>query len=165
VLSGDLGVATQIKNCEIYLDNSCNAFNDIDVRYFNGLGMTPVISPELSSNELEELKDKRFVVYAHGRIPLMSTKYRLGEIKLTDEKRYTFPIRSELDYKQILNSVPIGLYNETLNLKNKNIVEYLLDIEVNVAETIQAYKKILSGEKIKKLTGEHTLGHYKTPVA
>ncbi|MCX6695578.1 MAG: U32 family peptidase, partial [Candidatus Altiarchaeota archaeon] len=48
VLSGDLGVASELKDSVVHLDNSCNAFNDIDVGYFNSRSMIPVVSPELS---------------------------------------------------------------------------------------------------------------------
>jgi hypothetical protein len=95
----------------------------------------------------------------------MTTKYALNAEKLTDEKKYTFPVRSELDSKKILNSVPLGLYNEVLALRKNGIAEFLLNLDEDVAETVQAYRKILSGERSKKLTKEHTLGHYRRPVA
>jgi len=164
VLSGDPGVATQLKGCEVYLDTSCNTFNDIDVTLYNSMDMKPVVSPELSLQELKEFKDKRFAVYAHGRIPLMTTRYRLREETLKDEKGYMFPTRRELDCRQILNSVPHGLYNEVLTLKRIGIMEYLLDLEKNAGETVQTYRRILAGEKMRKLEGEHTLGHYRRGV-
>ncbi|VVB53623.1 Peptidase family U32 [uncultured archaeon] len=164
VLCGDLGVAVHIQNREVYGDISINAFNDLDVGFLNERGITPVISPELSLSELAGLSDKRFAVYAHGRLPLMTTKYLLNEEKLADEKGYVFPVRGELDYKQVLNSVPIGLYGEILKLKEAGIVRYLLDLENDISETVHAYRQIISGEKVKKHPGTYTLGHLKKGV-
>ena len=158
VLSGDLGVATQF-SCETYLDVSCNAFNDLDVAYYQDKNITPVISPELSFRELGAFKDKRFAVYAHGRLPLMTTKYPLKEKTLTDERGFAFPVRSELDYRQIINSIPLGLYNDVLTLKKHGIMEYFLDLTENVSETITAYRNILAG-RMMKLPKEHTRGNY-----
>jgi putative protease len=164
VLSGDLGVACNIKNSEVHLDISCNAFNDIDVEYYNSKGMTPVISTELSAKELNEFKDKRFAVYAHGRIPLMTTKYSLSEQNLKDEKNYVFPTRRESDYTQILNSVPYGLFEKTKELEKQGIRKFLLDLEENVGETIETYKKIFENQKTERPEG-YTLGHFKKGVA
>jgi hypothetical protein len=164
VLCGDLGVATQLKDCEVYLDISGNAFNDIDVAHYNELGLKPVISPELSFKEMKEFKDKRFAVYAHGRIPLMTTRYVLDESKLTDEKGYAFPVRSELDCKQILNSVPFGLYDEILKSRKEGIEEYLLDLQEDVHDIVVLYKDILAGKRHKK-PETHTLGHFERGVA
>jgi hypothetical protein len=164
VLSGDLGVASRIKGCRIYLDISCNAFNDVDVGYYNGLEMTPTISPELSLSELSEFKDKRFAVYAHGRVPLMTTKYRLADGELEDELGYAFPVRCEMDYKQVLNSVPLGLYEEISRLREIGIVEYLLDLEGDVSGMLRNYAGILAGRRAKKPPG-YTLGHFKKGVA
>lgn len=163
VFCGDAGVASQLKGAEVYLDTSGNAFNDLDVAYYNSRGLIPVISPELSFTELDEFRDKRFAVYAHGRIPLMTTKYVLDCDTLTDEMNYTFPVRSESDYRQVLNSVPLGLYGSTLRLMKTGITHFLLDLENNVSETVSTYKKILNGGKIKKPEG-YTLGNYREGV-
>jgi collagenase-like PrtC family protease len=163
VLSGDLGVASRIAGCETYVDISCNAFNDIDVGFFNGRGMVPVISPELTFSELGRFSDKRFAVYCHGRIPLMSTKYALKDGRLRDDAGYTFPVSCELDQRRLLNSVPYGLYGEVIRLRDEGIVYYLLDLDDAPAETVSEYLRILAGSKIKKPSG-YTLGHFKTGV-
>ncbi|MFH1056028.1 MAG: hypothetical protein V1744_08055, partial [Candidatus Altiarchaeota archaeon] len=163
VLSGDLGVASQIRCREVRLDVSCNAFNDLDVSYYNRFGLIPIVSPELTFDEMGSFKDKRFTVYAHGRMPLMTTKYGLREGKLTDEEGYTFPIRQEAGHKQILNSVPLGMFSEILKLRDVGLVEYLLDLEENAAETVRTYRAILAGEDIKKPQG-YTLGRYMSGV-
>ena len=163
VLCGDLGVASQIKGCEVRADISANVFNDFDVSFYNSLGIIPVVSPELTLTEMTSSKDKRFSVYAHGRIPLMSTKYALKADSLTDEMGYTFPVRAEADNRQVLNSVPYGLYDEILGLRDSGIVEYLLDLDGDAAGTVSQYKRILAGEHIKKPQG-YTIGHFREGV-
>ena len=164
VLSGDPGVAVNIKGREVYLDISGNVYNDLDVGFCNGRGVIPLVSPELSFGQLAGFSDKRFAVYAHGRIPLMSTKYRLDSDALRDEKGYVFPVRAEGDFRQVLNSVPLGLYEHVLKLKERGILHYFLDLEENVPETVSAYRRILSGESIKKSKGKYTLGNYRSGV-
>ncbi|MBN2014141.1 MAG: U32 family peptidase [Candidatus Altiarchaeota archaeon] len=164
VLSGDLGVASSLKGYEVYLNVSGNVFNEIDVRFWNDRGVIPVISPELSLRELKEFKDKRFGVYVHGRVPLMTSKYQLREESLQDELGYVFPVRAEADYKQVVNSVPLELYGGVLKLADSGIVQYLLDLEERVGETVLAYQRILSGEEFRRPRKEYTLGHFRKGV-
>jgi collagenase-like PrtC family protease len=159
LLCGDLGVASSIHADEVYLDVSCNAFNDYDVAYYNSLGLTPIISPELSIENLKGFRDKRFAVYAHGRIPLMTTKYRLDARKLRDERGYVFPVRGEGECKQVLNSVPLGFFHKVLTLRDCGVTAFLLDAGEDAAETVSTYRRILAGERVKKPTG-YTLGNY-----
>lgn len=163
VLCGDLGVATKLEGREVYLDISCNAFNDIDIAYINGLDLTPVISPELSLKEIKAMRDKRFGVYAHGRLPLMTTRFSLNEGGLVDKMSYFFPVRAELDYKQVLNSVELGLFDGIQGLLESGVGEFLLDVSGSVGDVIRTYRSILSGEKIKKPAG-YTLGNYRRGV-
>ncbi len=164
VLCGDPGVAVGIRGAEVYLDISGNVFNDISVGFYNRRGVVPVISPELSFSEIAGFTDKRFAAYVHGRLPLMSTKYCLRENKLEDLKGYVFCVRSEGEYRQVLNSIPLGLFNQIAKLKDAGVNHYLLDLEKDAAETIKTYRRILSGEMIKKPTGEYTLGNYREGV-
>ncbi|MFH0859858.1 MAG: U32 family peptidase [Candidatus Altiarchaeota archaeon] len=164
ILCGDPGVATQFPDAEVYADTSANVFNDIDVSHYNRSGIVPIVSPELSLKELSEFSDKRFAVYAHGRLPLMTTRYALKASQLRDGLGYVFPVRCELDYKQILNSVPLGLYDGILKLKKSGITEFLLDLDTNISQTISTYKRILSGEQIKK-PRDYTTGNYAKGVA
>lgn len=163
VLCGDLGVASSLSGREVYLDVSCNAFNDVDVTYFNNRGMIPVISPELSLKEIADFKDKRFAVYAHGRIPLMTTRYALKENMLKDEAGYVFPVRNEHEHKQILNSIPLGLFDKILALRKNKVRKFLIDVTDGDTTIIQTYQQILKGEKTKK-PAEYTMGAYKKGV-
>ncbi len=164
VLCGDPGVAVHIKGRRVYLDMSGNVFNDLSVGFYNDRTVIPVISPELSFKELSQFSDKRFAAYVHGRLPLLSTRYSLSSEYLRDAKGYVFPVRGEGEYKQVLNSVPLGLFSSITKLKDAGINQYLLDLEKDVSETVKLYGKIISGENIKKFPGEYTLGNYREGV-
>lgn len=165
VFCGDAGIAAKISDkTEVYLDISGNAFNDLDVGFYNNKKITPIISPELSLDEIKDFRDKRFAVYAHGRIPLMSTKYVLREENLRDELGYVFPTRNEGDYKQILNSVPLALFGRVRELREAGIKQFLLDLDSDISSTVKLYKEILCGGRIQKPKGEYTLGNYRRGV-
>ncbi|MFH1404144.1 MAG: peptidase U32 family protein [Candidatus Altiarchaeota archaeon] len=163
VLCGDLGVASSLGAVDVVLDSSCNAFNDFDVGFFNRLGLTPMVSPELSISEIVSFKDKRFVVYAHGRLPLMTTKYLLDADSMKDEKGYVFPVRKESDYRQVLNSMPLGLFDWVKRLKDAKVGHYLLDLWGEDPSIVSTYRRILSGENVKK-PGNYTVGNYRDGV-
>jgi collagenase-like PrtC family protease len=164
VLVGDVGVASSLSGMEVYLDISGNVFNDRGVLFWADRKVIPIISPELSLRELQEFRDKRFAIYVHGRVPLMSSKYGLEEKNLRDDLGYVFPVRSELDYRQVLNSVPLSLSSEILKLRSCDIVHYLLDLEDAVAETVSDYWRILSGAAVKRKEKEYTFGHFRKGV-
>ncbi len=163
VLCGDLGVAANIRGKKVFADLSANAFNDVDVKRLNELGVTPVISPELSKDELTQFRDRRFVVYAHGRLPLMTTKYTIAEDTLRDEKGYVFPTRREHDQTQVLNSVRLGVYDMIHALMREGVLYYLVDADEEVYNTVATYRRIIEGEKIRKPKG-YTLGNYRDGV-
>jgi hypothetical protein len=163
VLCGDPGVAACAGGGEVFLDVSGNVFNDLDVSFYNGFGVIPVVSPELSIKELSSFRDKRFAVYAHGRVPLMTTKYRLAADSLRDELGYVFPIRAESDYRQVKNSVPLALFSEVRGLTRSGVKCFLLDLEEDVAETVGIYGRILGGGEVRRPRG-YTLGNYRKGV-
>jgi len=163
VLCGDVGVASRLPPVRTYLDVSCNAFNDFDVAYYNSFGLTPTISPELSLGDIASFRDRRFAVYAHGRIPLMTTKYRLDVSELADERGYVFPVRGEGECKQVVNSVPLGLFHKVLTLRESGVTTFLLDVGEDAAGTVSTYRRILAGERVKKPAG-YTLGNYEREV-
>jgi len=147
------------------LDISGNVFNDCAVGFYNRMGVVPVVSPELSFDELSGFSDKRFCVYAHGRVPLMSTKYALPVDRLVDEKGMCFRCAGRGNISRSSTVVPLGLYNHVLRLMDAGIMCFLLDLDCNVSETVSVYKKILSGEKaVEKPPGEYTLGNYRRGV-
>ncbi len=164
VLCADLGVASSLEGMSVHLDLSCNAFNDIDVGYYNSLGLEPLVSPELSFDEISSFKDRRFAFFAHGRLPLMSTKYVLNHECLKDEKGYVFPTRRELDYTQVLNSVPHGVFGGIGQLMKAGIRHYIIDLWGEPDDIVTVYKGLLSGGKAKRREG-YTMGNYKKGVS
>jgi len=170
VLLGDFGLIAQLSkpgSRTIYLDYSANIFNDLDMALIQKYGTVPVLSPELNRAELSALKNKNFAVLVHGRPVLMNTKYPLKEPSLRDERGFVFPVRTEFKYTQILNSLPIGLFNEIQKLCTAGINKFFFDLTDGNAETILwLYKNILDGQPAKKsLRRNHTRGHFNRGVA
>jgi len=159
VLTGDLGVYLLLKNkVNIYLDYSANAFNDYDLDFFQGA--VPIISPELCYDELKEFQNKNFAVLVHGRLVLMNTLYPDLPSKLRDEKNYSFPVRKEYNYFQILNSLELGLFEEILKLKEIGVKTFFLDLDNNVGNIVKIYHNLLSGKKVQVDKHGFTKGHW-----
>lgn len=161
VLIGDLGVYALLRNkgLDLYLDYSCNIFNDYDLEFFSAVA---VVSPELSFNDLKIFNDKSFAVFVHGRIVLMNTKYSNLPLTLKDEKGFVFNVRKEHDYYQILNCVELGLFNDVLKLDVKRL---FLDLDSDVEYLVKLYKGLLNGYKVKVNTQKYTKGHFERGVA
>ncbi len=164
ILIGDLGVYAKLKTKELtlYLDYSSNIFNDYDLLFFDKA--LPIISPELNFNELKELKQKNFAVLVQGRVVLMNTKYPNLPNSLKDEKNYTFPVRKEHTYYQILNSIELGLFEEINKLKAAGVNQLFLDLDQNVGPKVRWYKDILSGKKVEVNKKNYTKGHWERGV-
>jgi collagenase-like PrtC family protease len=170
VLLGDLGLISHLSkpgSRTVYLDYSANIFNDIDMRFIKKYGAVPVVSPELNRAELSTFKNKNFAVLVHGRSVLMNTKYPLKEASLKDERGFIFPVRREFKYTQILNSLPIGLFNEIHKLLDAGITKFFFDLTDGTAAKILAvYRGILRGKTAKKSVRRyHTHGHFNRGVA
>jgi len=150
----------------VYLDYSANVFNDIDVAFIKKYDPIPIASPELNLSELLEFKNKNFAVFVHGRPVLMTTKYPLRERLLKDEKGFVFPVRNEFNCTQILNSVPIGLFNDITKLCDIGINKFFFDLtDGNAERIIGLYKDILAGKPVKKSQRrKHTRGHFNRGV-
>jgi collagenase-like PrtC family protease len=169
ILLGDLGLITHLSkpgSRTVYLDYSANIFNDIDLAFIQRYGAVPVVSPELNRAELSAFKNKNFAVLVHGRPVLMNTKYQLKEGSLKDERGFVFPVREEFKYTQILNSLPIGLFNELSKLCDAGITKFFFDLsDGNAEKIIRLYKDILNGRPVKKsLRRKHTRGHFNRGV-
>jgi collagenase-like PrtC family protease len=165
ILLGNLGVLPrlpQLKPHALYLDYNANIFNDLDLDFVRSYGAVPVVSPELTFSELAAFKSKQFAVLVHGRPVLMTTKYPLPVTHLEDEKGFSFPVRREFTTTQILNSLPIGLFNEILKFCNVGITRFFFDLtDGNAAKIIGLYRDILSGKPVKKSARrKHTRGHF-----
>ncbi len=162
-LCADAGVACSISEGAVYLDLPGNAFNESAVSFWNERGITPTISPELSFNEMKEFSDMRFLVFSHGRLPLMTSKYFLECDELKDEKNYIFPVRKEHDSVQVLNSIPQSYFTVLPMLLKIGVRGFLIDVEDDAGSTVKAYLDALEG-KSASLPGEFTLGHFRTPA-
>ncbi|MGB7002337.1 MAG: peptidase U32 family protein [Halobacteriota archaeon] len=164
VLLGNCGLLSALSKPRIYLDYSANVFNDIDMAFVNGA--VPIISLELNCDELQEFKNKNFAVLVHGRPVLMTTKYPLKVRSLKDERGFVFPVRKEFNYTQILNSLPIGIFNDITMLRDSGIMKFFLDLTDGKAEKIiRMYRYILDGKPVKKsVLRKHTRGHFNRGV-
>ncbi|MBT5343050.1 U32 family peptidase [Candidatus Woesearchaeota archaeon] len=160
VLVGDLGVYAQLKKkkLNLYLDYSNNIFNNLDLEFFDHC--TPIISPELSFAELKEFSNKNFAVLAHGKVVMMNTKYSLLPTKLRDEKKYSFPVREEHNYYQILNSKELGLFELVGDLKKIGIKRFFLDLDNDVDYMAKFYHNFLKGKVLPINIRGYTKGHW-----
>ncbi len=172
ILLGNIGLISKLLQSEartVYLDYSANVFNDIDVAFIKKYGAIPIVSPELNLSELLEFKNKNFAVFVHGRPVLMTTKYPLKDSALKDEKGFAFPVRNEFNCTQILNSVPIGLFNDITKLCDScdiGINKFFFDLtDGNAERIIGLYKDVLNGKTVKKSQRrKHTRGHFNRGV-
>ncbi|MCK4397964.1 MAG: hypothetical protein KAV25_03115 [Methanophagales archaeon] len=164
VLLGNGGLLSALSKPKIYLDYSANVFNDIDMAFVKGA--VPIISLELNCDELQEFANKNFAVLVHGRPVLMTTKYPLKVRSLKDERGFAFPVRKEFNYTQILNSLPIGIFNDITMLRDSGIMKFFLDLTDGKAEKIiRLYRYILDGKPAKKsVLRKHTRGHFNRGV-
>jgi hypothetical protein len=150
----------------VYLDYSLNAFNDLDLLFFQRFKVVPIISPELSLHEITALKNKDIAVFCHGDIVLVNTKIDPGVETLVDEKGSVFPVRKENGYWQILNSRPFGLFNDVHRLLNAGFTQFYIDKQNESADSARLYRRILNGEAIgRKARRGYTSGHLYQPVA
>ncbi|MBN1454989.1 MAG: U32 family peptidase [Methanomicrobia archaeon] len=170
ILLGNLGLLPSLDRSgavrRIYLDYSANIFNDLDVAFVHRYGAVPVVSPELTLAELAAFRSKDFAVLVHGRPVLMTTKYPLPGERLEDERGFVFPVRREFTYTQILNSLPIGLFNDIQQLCEVGITKFFLDLtDGNVRRIVGLYQDVLAGKLVKKSTRrKHTHGHFSRGV-
>ena len=162
VLVGERGLLSELRKkgtpVDIHLDHSFNIFNDIDLGCYKGI---PIISPELSFNELSKFRSKRFIVMLHGPIVLMTTKEPLKAKTLTDESDRKFRTRNYGDMVQILNCSDMGLFNKAQDYLDIGVNMFYLDLAHDVGKTISIYRRILSRQPFNDKNKRHgyTTGH------
>lgn len=146
ILAGNLGVLAWNLNLPLHLDYNINTFNDIDINYLSKKSILPIISLELSHKELFNLKDKRFAVFVHGKISIMTLRHKLKEGIITDEKGGRF--KSELIHNGslITNEKELGLLSKSTPLIKAGISNFFIDTEINVSEVVKFYRNILDGK-------------------
>ncbi|MCX8126556.1 MAG: U32 family peptidase, partial [Dehalococcoidia bacterium] len=167
VLAGNLGFLAfrdQI-SCPVYLDYSLNAFNGLDLEFFRRFGVTPVLSPELSMKELEIFQSNDVVILCHGDVVVMNTKIEIGVGELVDERGYKFAVRRENGYWQVLNSRPMGLFNDIRKLTAMGFSQFLIDKAGEGPRWVHLYRSMLEHEvSDRRLRKGYTSGHFYRPV-
>ena len=146
---------------------SLNVFNDLSVSALHKKNVLPTISPELNAKQALNMKNKEFIYYAHGQIPVMHFKGSYSQRALTDEKNYTFPLRIVNGNTEMLYSRPIALFEKVKELMAGGVKWFLLDLTRDTTTIIKAYQNILHGVKqdISMLKKGTTIGNYAKGVA
>jgi collagenase-like PrtC family protease len=149
----------------VYLDYALNDFNDLDTAFFRRFEAVPVVSPELTMAELEQLRDKDVAVFIHGDPVLLNTLIPLKEGKLVGDQGLAFPVRKEAGYWQILNSRPLGLFNDVRKLGALGFRRFYIDRAGQGARWAEVYRRMLKEEvPDRRLRKGHTSGHFYRPV-
>ncbi|MBN1157467.1 U32 family peptidase [Candidatus Woesearchaeota archaeon] len=163
VLVGNRGLLKFLRNYEIHLDYSFNCFNDIDLNCYPGI---PIISPELNFKEIISLKNKRFIVMAHGDIVLMTAKEKIKAPELIDEEGRHFKVRKNDDFVEILNCKQLGLFNKLNDYARNGIKYFYIDLMKDVGKYVRIYRKIINKEKFddSKIRKGYTTGQFSRGV-
>jgi len=167
VLAGNLGFLAFRDRFAgpVYLDYSLNAFNDFDLEFFRRYQVTPVLSPELSLDELGSLRSHDAVILYHGDVVVMNTKIEIAATELVDERGYVFPVRREGGYRQVLNSRPLGLFNDIRKLTAMGFSQFLIDKAGEGPRWVKIYRQMLEREVPgRRLRRGYTSGHLYRPV-
>ena len=159
IITGNIAILNLNLKLPIHLDYNINCFNDLDIEYFSKKGTLPIISPELSINELNQFKNKNFITLIHGKIRLMTLRHKLEEGWVKDEREELFEIKKIHNGSEILNRRELGLLSQSSQLINQGIRNLLIDTDKNVGKITSIYRKILDGKKIndKKLKKKYIL--------
>jgi collagenase-like PrtC family protease len=162
ILIGNLGLLPSCAhlNIPLFLDYSLNTFNDIDVQFVKKYNAIPIISPEISLNEISQLQDKDVVLFCHGDIVLVNTLIDPGTRELVDEKNARFRVRKEDGYWQILNSAPFGIFDVIQRLPEQGITQFFIDWENKGVDAVRIYRKLLDhGTVNRRARKGYTSGH------
>ncbi|MDP2931783.1 MAG: U32 family peptidase [Chloroflexota bacterium] len=168
ILTGNAGFLPRRAefNVPVYLDYSLNAFNDLDLLFFGRYNVTPVLSPELTLQEMAGLQNKDVVVFCHGYVVLVNTLIELNDRKLVDRQGLSFPVRQEGSYWQVLNSRPFGLFNDIRKLQAAGFSQFLIDHPGKGAHFSRLYRDLLQQDiPDRRLRKGYTAGHLYRPVA
>jgi len=168
VLVSDKGLLNRLNNLKsrdeisseiiLHTDYTINCFNDIDLEYIKA---TPLISPELSFEEIKNLKNKNFIQFIHGDIVLMTSKEKINSPELVDESDRHFNVRKYPDYIEILNSKQLGLFNKIKEFIDIGIKYFYIDLSRDVGKFTRIYRDIINNKKFDdlKIRKGYTTGH------
>lgn len=166
LLVGNNGLLKFNLNLPVCLDYNSNCFNDFDVGYYEKNNAIPIVSPELSFNELKRFKNKNFAVLVHGKIRLMTLRHDLNDCVIKDERGGNFFVNKIFNGSEVINEKEIGLLSKSSQLVNAGINNFFIDTDKNVREIVIFYKKVLNNEKADdyKLKKDYVLGWSYRPV-
>lgn len=145
ILAGNLGILSLDLDLPIHLDYCLNVFNDIDIDSTKAL---PIISPELSINELRQLKNKNIIAFVHGKARLMTLRHRLKPGIIMDERKIPFMVNNIPNGTEIINQKEFGLLSKSCQLLGAGINKFYIDTEKDVGNMVKLYRNILDGKKI-----------------
>jgi collagenase-like PrtC family protease len=166
LIAGNMGILKMDFGLPTILDYNSNGFNDLQLDYFKKLGSQAIISPELSINELAQFKNKDFIVFAHGKIRLMTIAHDMKEGKIKDERGFEFIVKKTFNGTEILNNKELGMFHKIKNLTAAGINQFYVDTDQNVEAVLNAYKRILDGKpaNVSELQRDYVLGWTKCGV-
>ncbi len=146
---------------------SLNVFNDLSVSALREKGVLPTVSAELNAKQVLNMKNKEFIYYAHGQIPVMHFKGAYPQKALTDEMQYTFPLRTVNGNTEMLYSRPIAVFEKVRELIQGGVKFFLLDLSRDTTTIIKAYQNVINGveQDISMLKKGTTIGNYVKGVA
>jgi collagenase-like PrtC family protease len=163
VLVGERGLLSVLKmqmpSLEMHLDLSFNVFNDVDLAFWPAL---PIISPELTMDELANMRSKQFIAMVHGPLVIMTTREPIKDKTLQDDAGRVFRTRRMKDMVQLLNCSDLGLFNNVRDLMDAGMKRFYLDLDGKVGKTVENYKRIISGKRFydRNARHGHTTGHF-----
>ncbi|MCF7862359.1 U32 family peptidase [Candidatus Woesearchaeota archaeon] len=140
-----------------FIDLDCDKHVDYCLNNFNEYGgkSVPILSPELSIEDIKTFRNKKVICLVHGYITLMTIKEPIKSDYLVDDEGRRFRY---LD-GEIFNYAELGLFNRIMDLYGIGIRWFYIDSRD--IKWIRVYKKILKNSfddrKIKK---GFTTGNY-----
>ncbi len=167
LLIGNIGILSFpiSSKIPIVFDYNVNCFNDLQLNYYGKFGKA-IISPELSSLELEKFKNKDFIAFVHGKIRLMTLAHEIKEGKMRDERGFNFNINKIYNGAEITNEKELGLFNKLRSLLHSGINQFYIDTEENLEEILKVYRAIIDGKSldVSELQKKYVLGWSKQGV-
>jgi collagenase-like PrtC family protease len=168
IIAGNLGILSMNLGLPIILDYNSNCFNDLQIKYYQEKKAKPMISPELSLEEVKDFNNKDFFIFVHGKIRLMTLAHNIQENLIQDEKGFCFHIKKIFNGVEVLNDKELGLFNKIRDLIKSGINQIYIDTEKieDYEEIIKSYRLILDGKTpdTSKFQKNYVLGWSKQGV-
>jgi len=166
LLIGNIGLLNHNLGLPIHVDYNSNCFNDLNIDYYEKLNAMPIISPELSFNELKQFKNKKFAVLVHGKIRLMTLRHNLNSCEIKDERNSRFFVNKIFNGSEIINEKELGLLSKSKQLNDAGINNFFVDTEKNVKDIVAFYRNVLDNKKVddSRIKKDYVLGWSYRPV-